>query len=103
VSTLERGIHTSIGCEGDDVVLTVSGSVDLDSAPALRAGLAALDDMRSNVVVDLTDVHFVDSAGINLLAWARNRFAEQGRGLVLRGVRSRTAEVLALGGLDQSR
>lgn len=99
MTTIESALRTSIAHEAARVVLAVSGPVDVETAPLLRAALATLDPVRSNVVVDLTEVDFVDSAGINVLAWARTRFAEQGRRLVLRGVRSRTGAVMALGGL----
>jgi anti-sigma B factor antagonist len=99
MTTIEPAVRISIGCEDDVAVLTVAGHLDVDTAPTLRDGLAALDPMRSNVVVDLTDVHFVDSAGVNVLAWATCRFAEHGRRLVVRGTSARTAEILTMGGL----
>ncbi|GAA3505040.1 STAS domain-containing protein [Streptomyces prasinosporus] len=45
-------------------VLTVVGEVDQSNAGELAA---ALDDARGPVVVDLTGVQYLDSAGLNVL------------------------------------
>ncbi|MFF7765257.1 STAS domain-containing protein [Streptomyces massasporeus] len=45
-------------------VLTVVGEIDQSNADDLAA---ALDDARAQVVVDLTGVGYLDSAGLNVL------------------------------------
>ncbi|MEU8632478.1 STAS domain-containing protein [Amycolatopsis sp. NPDC048633] len=45
-------------------VLAVSGEIDMSSAPALAA---ALEDTAGRLVVDLTAVEYLDSAGIAVL------------------------------------
>ena len=67
-------------------VLTVSGEIDLISGPRLRAALdEALDDRGadgrrapSGVVVDLTGVSFLSSAGLAVLVEAHERASQQG-------------------------
>jgi anti-sigma B factor antagonist len=57
---------------GGQVLLRIAGEVDLASAPAFRAGLsAAIDDAHGCVFLDLGDVTFMDSAGIEELVRAR--------------------------------
>jgi anti-anti-sigma factor len=53
----------------DDIALAMcSGEVDIDSAPRLEARLRrALDEGARDVVVNLRDVTFIDSAGITAL------------------------------------
>jgi|SRR4051794_37736821 anti-sigma B factor antagonist len=53
----------------DDIALAIcSGEVDIDTAPRLEAQLRrALDDGARDVVVNLRDVTFIDSAGITAL------------------------------------
>ncbi|MDK3257938.1 STAS domain-containing protein [Blastococcus capsensis] len=54
--------------------LTVTGEVDCSSAPEVRAVLDQLVDAApTEIVVDLTGVTFLDSAGLSTLAAAHRR------------------------------
>jgi anti-anti-sigma factor len=60
-----------------EVLLHIAGEVDLASAQVFRAGLtAAIEDAGGAVVLDLGQVTFMDSAGIEQLVKAR----EEARG-----------------------
>ncbi|OLS99746.1 hypothetical protein BJF90_38030 [Pseudonocardia sp. CNS-004] len=68
---------------GSVCVLTVSGEVDLTSGPRLRAALDdVLDDPGAppptGVVVDLTGVSFLGSAGLAVLVDAHERASQRG-------------------------
>lgn len=67
------------------LVLTLSGELDLASAPALER---QLDDARDvavpRVVVDLSGLEFFDSAGLHVLLDAHRKLRGNGQGLVLR-------------------
>jgi anti-anti-sigma factor len=53
-------------------VLTVSGEMDLVTAPAVRQYVHdAVADGRHDVVLDLAGVHFCDSSGVGVLIAAR--------------------------------
>lgn len=53
---------------GEVAVVVCSGDVDLIRAPSLRTELmAAVDNRHAGLVIDLTDVDYVDSAGVNVL------------------------------------
>jgi anti-sigma B factor antagonist len=59
--------------------LTVSGEIDSSSAPVLRQHLEALlDDEVRELTVDLSEVTFLDSAGLCVLAAAHRRALGQG-------------------------
>lgn len=63
---------------GDDAAsLTVSGPVDIVTAPALRDALAALIPAQLHVAVDLTACDFLDSIGVSVLMAAHLRAIEQ--------------------------
>lgn len=63
-------------------VLRPSGELDLATVePFRRDVLAALDDEPEDLVVDLTDVSFLDSSGIAVLASALK--AQRARNAVL--------------------
>jgi anti-sigma B factor antagonist len=55
----------------DGVHLTAAGEIDLDSAPILTAALHhAIHDGDGPIVIDLGDVTFIDSSGVNALVTA---------------------------------
>src|SRR3954454_20598740 len=68
---------------GEVPVVAVTGEVDVYSAPALRDGLTELLEAGTSVVVDLTDVGFLDSTGLGALVAARTTAAEHGASLPL--------------------
>lgn len=56
------------------VLISVAGVLDMLTSPELEAHIvAALDAHPSAVIVDLTDVDFLSSAGMSVLVGARNR------------------------------
>ncbi|HEY3673831.1 MAG TPA: STAS domain-containing protein [Acidimicrobiia bacterium] len=91
------GLTLHVEQDGQGPVLHVKGEIDLVTAPQLRASLL---ELAGNVVVDLTDVAFLDSTGIGVLVVARNRFMVDGGGLTLRrpnDVITRTLEIVGIG------
>jgi anti-anti-sigma factor len=49
-------------------VVQCSGELDIVRAPTLRTELmAAVDNRHAGLVVDLSDVSYIDSAGVNVL------------------------------------
>ena len=70
--------------------VTATGEIDCTSAPELRAILDRLvDDAPREIVVDLTGVTFLDSAGLCVLAAAHRRLlAAGGRLRVLAATRA---------------
>jgi anti-sigma B factor antagonist len=81
-------------------VVTVSGEVDVATAPRLRAELGALTLERGQLlVVDLAGVTFCDSSGISALIAARNLAEEAEAGVALAAVPDRLSRTFALIGL----
>ena len=75
----------------DDGTLVVAGDIDMAGGPLLEEALAARDAELAevgggDVVVDLSDVPFMDSAGLRTLLGAARRAAGRGVGLELRSV-----------------
>jgi anti-anti-sigma factor len=87
----------------DRAVVTVGGEVDLETAPQLGDhALTALQDVSPHVVLDLTDVTFMDSTGLKVLLSIQRRADLAGGSFALVGVGRTVAKVLALTGLDQT-
>src|SRR3712207_4474527 len=60
-------------------VLALRGSLDIDTAPALRANLNRLVERPSpRVVVDVAGLDFCDSMGVGVLVTAHTRATEHG-------------------------
>jgi anti-anti-sigma factor len=71
--------------EQDAVVLTLSGELDLASAPMLeRELLDAEATGPSRLVIDLAGLAFMDSTGLQALLRARERANSNGHELALR-------------------
>ena len=63
---MDLGLSTRV--EGDKSVIAVSGELDVFTAPSLDESLAeSIDAGRVNLIVDLTDVTFLDSTGLGSL------------------------------------
>jgi anti-anti-sigma factor len=76
-SAAGRPVTVSPLQDGDARVLVVSGELDLATAPRLETALReCLADRPPVLVVDLTEVTFLASAGLNALAMA---YRESGR------------------------
>jgi anti-sigma B factor antagonist len=74
---------------GTTATLTLRGELDMATVPSVEEALAALGDAPRRVVVDLRDLRFLDSMGLELFIALDARLAEQGRELVLiRGPRA---------------
>jgi anti-anti-sigma factor len=78
----------------------VSGDVDLDTAPDLEAQLLVLVNATDDdLVLDCTDLRFIDSTGIHAVTRTQRLIELQGRQLRvenLTGMARRTFEILGL-------
>jgi anti-sigma B factor antagonist len=84
----------------DVPVVAVDGEVDVYAAPALRDGLTDLLKNGSSVVVDLSEVGFLDSTGLGALVAARTAASEQGAALPLVCTHQRILKLFTITGLD---
>jgi len=100
-TTEEQGLSIELHADGPVSVLQLVGELDISSAPALREQLLELLTSSGDVVVDLSDVSFMDSSGISVLIVAHKRSIAQGRTITLRNPRGPVAKVLAVTGTDQ--
>ena len=86
----------------DRYTLTVAGEVDLASSPELDAAIiAAIESGAASVVVDLTDVSFMDSSGLGVIVRGLKRCREADKDLDLVITNERVLKVFGITGLDQ--
>jgi anti-sigma B factor antagonist len=64
---------------GPATVLSVSGDIDISTAPQLLGALAALDGQaRAALILDLSAVAFLDSSALGALVGAQKEIAAEG-------------------------
>lgn len=90
------------GREGDWVVLTVGGEVDLATAPAFRERLVELIAAgEHHVVVDLSGTDFLDSTGLGAIVTALKRIRAHDGDLRLVITSDRIRKVFEITSLDR--
>jgi anti-anti-sigma factor len=87
--------------ESGVVLIAVAGEVDLSTAPALPEVLAsALAEHRPRLIeLDLGEVPFMDSSGINLLVRGRRLAGQAGCEVTISRIQTAVHRVLAIFGL----
>jgi anti-sigma B factor antagonist len=86
--------------EGRTVVVALSGELDLGSAPQFRKCLAELARIGAiHLVIDLSELTFLDATGISLLVTDYKRSSKAGGRLVVRNARPRVMRVFEITGL----
>jgi anti-sigma B factor antagonist len=94
-------ISTSVTREDGIAVVAVSGEVDLSTVPTLEAAIAdALSPKPKALVVDLSGVDFLASAGLQTLVATQERISEDG-GFAVVADGPATSRPIQLTGLDQ--
>ncbi len=94
----------SIKREGRDVALvSVLGDIDAYTAPKVRCGLrtAIRDPDTTELRVDLAEVSFLDSSGVDALVRCRAEARSRGIGFVVINPQSHPRKVLDLLGLTE--
>ena len=81
-------------------VLTVVGEIDHETGDTFRQALEVPDAPRPRVVVDLGQVTFMDSSGINVLIAAHSALSDAGGWLRLARPGESVQRVLHLVGID---
>ncbi|MFE4258149.1 STAS domain-containing protein [Streptomyces sp. NPDC056883] len=85
------------------VIVHVGGEMDIDQAPLLHEALRTLitqPDCPGEVVIDLTELAFCDSSGLNALLQARLTAEEHGRRITLHAPNRQIRKLLQLTGTD---
>jgi anti-sigma B factor antagonist len=87
---------------GSHRVIAARGEIDLYTAPDLKQVLTtAIDEGERRIVIDLTDVSFLDSTALGVLIGAVKRLRTRGGALAIVNVDSSIAKTFEITGLDQ--
>ena len=82
-------------------LVTVAGRVDSNTAPQLEEALEErMAEGRYNLVLDLSEVNYLSSAGLRALVSALRNTKKKGGDVRIAQPSERVAEVMTLAGLD---
>lgn len=83
-------------------VLPLKGEVDLHVSPTVTAALNEMIDKKpKRLVVDLTEVSYIDSAGLAALIQAMQRVEGYGGKFMLAGLQETVRSIFEISRLDQ--
>ena len=98
---LRKAAVLSVDRRDGIAIVQLAGELDLYNASAVREALQqAGADGTERVVVDLSEVEFMDSTALGVLIEARSRFANR-RAFLLAGPGLETRRALEISGLDR--
>jgi anti-sigma B factor antagonist len=97
----DYGLTIEVRQEPGHMLVTVTGEVDIATAPQLRERIAAPAASGRPLIVDLNRVTFIDAAGLGVLASAARRAAARGASLHAVCARHQVQRLFTITGLDR--
>lgn len=95
-------LHVDVDTSGSAAVVRPAGEVDFSTAAHLRKALGdTLSEGHHDVVVDLSEVEFMDSTGLGVLVGAMRQANAAGGTLSVRDAQARVWKTFRLTGLDR--
>jgi anti-sigma B factor antagonist len=86
----------------DAAVVQLAGEIDMSHSPGVHQALVEVLEKRPRrLIIDLTDVTYMDSSGVGILVDALRRVRVSGAKLALVAVAPRVLSVLQITKLDQ--
>jgi anti-sigma B factor antagonist len=83
-------------------VLPLKGEIDLHVSPVITASLNAIIEKKPDrLVIDLSDVSYIDSAGLAALIQAMQRVEAYGGKFLLAGLQETVRSIFEISRLDQ--
>jgi anti-sigma B factor antagonist len=96
------GVDIAVRRELGTIVVDVAGEVDITGSAKLSGVVRDLvEEGATSLVLDMSEVTFLDSTGLSALISGRNRCRAKGGDLTLRGPSPAAWKVLTITGLDQ--
>ncbi|MEZ5830202.1 MAG: STAS domain-containing protein [Dongiaceae bacterium] len=92
---------TSITEQSGRTVIALSGEIDMEEAPTVRRTLLDCLKQKRDILVDLSQVTYIDSSGIASLIEGLQTARKQKNDLALVSVSQRARRVLELARLDK--
>jgi anti-sigma B factor antagonist len=97
-----NGFSVQTRTEGNAQVIAIEGEVDLKTSPQLRDELLeVVGQAPEKIVVDLSQVRYMDSSGVGTIVEAKRRADSNGATILLAGLQPRVRSVFEITQLDK--
>jgi anti-sigma B factor antagonist len=95
-------MSTSLSLRGDTPVVALTGELDAYTSPQVRAQITAAGAQHTSqrVVLDLSAVTFIASAGLDDMVWATKLLRSRDADLVVTGVPAHAARLFEIAGIS---
>ncbi len=96
------GLRITVDRRGHTATLRLDGELDMATGESLREHIRRIlrQDCPHRLLLDLTQLSFTDSVGINLMMWAHKQMNKRGYQLQLHNPQPQVRRVLEATGLD---
>ena len=95
---LDDGTVVTVGADG---TIEVAGDIDMAAGPLLESTILEREAATEHLVIDLANVHFIDSSGLRVLLGASRRTGQRGGSVVLRGAGVEVTRLLEITGTTE--
>ncbi|MCL2492478.1 MAG: STAS domain-containing protein [Clostridiales bacterium] len=83
--------------------ISLAGEVDIATAPSVRERLsAALAEKKQNILIDLTDLDYIDSTGLGVIISVYGGIRADGLSVKLKNPKAGVRKLLSISGFDKS-
>ena len=88
--------------ETDRVVIRLAGELDMANAPLLQAAIEHEDvEGKPTLVLDMQELEFIDSTGLRIVLWARERYEQRDREFAVTPGSPQVQRLLAVSGAGE--
>lgn len=95
------GVEITVEQEGDIYIIILEGRLDAATTPVVEKKLAALLDIAKKIVVDLTDIVYLSSAGMRLLISMTKKLHGKGGEVCFFGMSDDVLEIIKMAGFER--
>lgn len=101
-ATPESNLVPTVRTEGDAVIASVRGEIDLHNSPSLRTRLLSFieEQKPKRMILNLGDVQYMDSSAIAVLVEALQKMRKAGGKIFLTNLQPRVKGLLEIARLD---
>ena len=97
---MAQGFSTEVNAADEATVIHVRGEIDLATAGRLRDVIEPHMGPKQTIILDFSEVDFMDSAVLHVLVQARGELTENGGSLILRNPSTAAHRLLTVAGAN---
>ena len=97
---MAENFSTEVNATDEATVIHVRGEIDMATAGRLRDVIEPHMGPNQKIILDLSEVDFMDSSSLKVLVQARGRLTENGGSLILRNPSSAAHRLLTVAGAN---